>query len=239
MPTLQKKDLSRNQILDNLPTGETQRIFPLLDHVDLKLGEVVYRTGDAMSHVYFPLDAVISLVAVMENGRSVEVGLKGCEAVLGIDAVLGMPTSMNVAVTQIPGSCLKIKAQAIQAEFQRCTLLHGRLLRYIRYFLTQVKQTAACNRVHRLEQRFARWLLMVHDRVRREEFPITHEFLSYMLGAPRTDVSLAAAALREAGLIRYERKKIAILDRKRLEAASCECYAIVHAEAMRGLVQTL
>ena len=163
----------------------------------------------------------------MEDGKSTEVGLIGDEGLLGIPAILGGETSGYSAIIQAPGNCLRIKVADLKAEFNRDGALRNRLLGYVRLLLLQISQTAACNRLHHLEQRFARWLLMVHDRVRKDEFPVTHEVLSLVLGAPRSEVSVAAASLRKEWFIRYWRGKITILDRQGLEKAACECYRVV------------
>jgi CRP-like cAMP-binding protein len=150
--------------------------------------------------------------------------LIGHEGILGVQAAMGEKTALNAAVAQIPGACWKVKAGIIRAEFMRPGLLRERILSYTLSLLAQISQTAACNRVHLLEQRMARWLLMVCDRTDRQDFPITHEFLSHMLGTPRSEITLAAGALRKAGLIQYSRGKIKILNPLALQSAACECY---------------
>jgi CRP-like cAMP-binding protein len=226
-------DLSGNLVLANLPAEELDRLRPHLQCVEFNIRDVIWRPGDLITCMYFPIDAVISLLATMEDGKTVEVGLKGFEGVLGIDALLGLTVSANVAIIQGAGRCIRIRTDAVRTDFERCAVLHARLLQYVRYFMTQLKQTAACNRVHVLQQRVCRWLLMMHDRTRKDEFPMTHEFLSYMLGVSRTEVTLAGSYLRGAGLIRYKRSVIAIADRTKLEANSCECYRNEQAEFLR------
>jgi CRP-like cAMP-binding protein len=219
-----KSELAGNALLADLPTEEYNRLLPHLQLVHLELGQAIYEGGAALDYGYFPDDAVISLLATLENGKSVEITLIGNEGVLGVTAALGATFTENASITQIPGSCWKIKIAAVRDEFKRCGVFHSRLLAYTLSLLTQISQTAACNRLHLLEQRMARWLLMVYDRCAQKEFPITHDFLSHMLGTPRSEITLAAGALRKAGIIQYSRGKIHILDPKRLEAVACECY---------------
>jgi len=211
-------------MLAGLPAEELKRLLPHLHAAPLPLGHVLYESGQTIDYAYFPDDAVISLLASLENGRSVEVTVIGNEGVLGVRAALGGNVSVNAAVAQIPGASWKIKAEVLRAEFKRGGALQERLLRYTLSLMAQISQTAACNRVHLLEQRMARWLLMVVDRTQRLEFPITHDFLAHMLGTPRSEVTLAAGIFRKAGLIHYTRGKIKILDRQALEKVACECY---------------
>ncbi|OFV94260.1 MAG: hypothetical protein A3I78_02540 [Gammaproteobacteria bacterium RIFCSPLOWO2_02_FULL_56_15] len=222
--------LSQNQILAALSREETKDLLPSLELISLRPGEILYRPGAPMRYVYFPLNSVVYLLASMGGGRTVEVNLIGEEGMLGLRAVLGAKTSGKLAAVHIPGSCLRIKANVIQAQFKRCGGLHDRLLRYTRYLLCQISQTAACNRGHLVEQRLARWLLMVHDRAKKDEFPITHALLSDMLGTPRSEVTLAAGMFRKADIVRYVRGRITILNRRKLESTACQCYRIVSDE---------
>ena len=230
MPASTQLDLSKNQILAALPKEESKSLLPDLQLVFLHAGEVLYRPGAPMRYIYFPLDTVVYLLASMGGGRTVEVNLIGEEGMLGLRAVLGARTSGKLAAVHIPGDCLRIKSNVLQAHFRRCGGLHDQLLRYTRYLLCQISQTAACNRGHLVEQRLARWLLMVHDRVKKDEFPITHALLSDMLGTPRSEVTLAAGVFRKAGIVRYVRGKIAILNRRKLESMACHCYRLVSDE---------
>ena len=225
-----KVDMSANQILARLPERESKRLLPHFQFVSFRLKEVLYRPGEPIQYAYFPQNAVLSMIAPMDDGRSVKVTLVGREGMLGIRALLGAETHWYDSIVQIPGGCLRIDAKVLQTEFRRGGVVQERLLHYISYLLVQLSQTAACNRVHRLEQRLARWLLMAHDRVKQDVFPITHEFLSDMLGTPRSEVSIAAAALRKSGAIRYARGKMTIVNRKGLQSAACECYQILHDE---------
>ena len=231
-----KIDFSRNQLLAGLDTEQLNRLQPRMQSISVRLGEVLQQPSDPVRHVYFPQHGtVISLLATMEDGKSVEVSLVGKEGMMGIPAILGGKIFGHTAFIQAPGECLKIKTADFKDEFNKEGLLQDRCLSYVCYLLLQISQTAACNRLHRLEQRFARWLLMVHDRVKRDEFPVTHEGLSLMLGAPRSEVSLAASNLRKSWFIRYWRGKITILDRQGLEKASCECYRAVANQAISPL----
>ena len=223
-----KSDLSRNRLLAALPPEELKRLEPHLQFIHCPLSQVLYSTGQTILYAHFPDDAVVSLLATLENGRSVEVTLIGNEGLVGITAALGESKTNNTAVVQIPGGCWRIKAAVLRAEFNSQVkgenVLRERILGYTMSLLAQISQTAACNRVHLLEQRMARWLLMVCDRTNREEFPITHEFLSHMLGTPRSEITLAAGALRKAGIIQYSRGRIKILDQRALQSRACECY---------------
>jgi CRP-like cAMP-binding protein len=221
-----KSDLSRNRVLAALPPDEMKRLRPHLQFIHCPLSTLLYNSGETVSYAYFPDEAVISLLATLESGRSVEVTLIGNEGLVGITAALGEDEAINTAVVQIPGGCWKIKTSVLRSELQRCTVLRTQLLSYTTSLLAQVSQTAACNRVHLLEQRLARWLLMVCDRTNREEFPITHEFLSHMLGTPRSEITLAAGTLRKAGIIQYGRGKIRVLDTQALQSKACECYRV-------------
>jgi len=227
MRLVSKSDLSKNQILAALPGRETKRLFPNLRAVSFGSRDVLFKAGDAIDYIYFPLNAVVSPLVLMHDGRSAAVSLVGNEGLVGLpSAILGMKTAPWHAIVQIPGDFLKIKAAAVQAEFRRCDVLHDRVLRYTRFLLAEISQTAACNSLHVLEERLARWLLMIHSRVRKDEFPITHELLADMLGMSRSEVTRAAGSFRKTKLIRYSHGKVTILDRARLESMACECYDI-------------
>ncbi|HJZ12771.1 MAG TPA: Crp/Fnr family transcriptional regulator, partial [Acidobacteriota bacterium] len=224
-------DFPQNQILAGLPENELENLIPHFETISPDLRTVLYEAGGAINYAYFPQEAVISLVAVLTDGKSIEVGLIGSEGILGMDGLCGGKTSPNVAIIQSGGTCLKIKLEILQAEFKRRPLLQQRLLSFSRQLLIQTAQTAACNRVHQLKQRLSRWLLMFHDRVRKDQFLLTHEFLSHMLGAPRSEVTLAAGLLRDQRLIHYSAGKISIVDRNGLESTACECYEVVRRES--------
>ena len=166
MPLLSKTDLSKNQILAALPERETKRLYPNLRLVSFGSRDVLYKSGDTINYVYFPLNAVVSLLVLMQDGRSAAVSLAGNEGLVGLpSAILGMKTAQLHATVQIPGDFLRIKAAAVQAEFRRCDILHNLVLRYTRFLFAEISQTAACNSLHVLEQRLARWLLMLHSRL--------------------------------------------------------------------------
>lgn len=230
MSAISKAEMSRNRIMAHLPDRESKRLLPHLQFVPLRLGQVLYRPGEPIRYVYFPLDAVVSVIAPLDEGKSVEVTLIGPEGMLGLRAILEEKTHWHISVAQIEGGCLRIDANVLRAEFNRAGTLHQRLLQYTSYRLVQTAQLAACNRVHRLKQRLARWLLMTHDRTKHDEFPMTHEFLSEMLGTSRAEISSAAGALRRSGVVHYQRGRMTILDRKALESTACECYRVLRDE---------
>jgi CRP-like cAMP-binding protein len=224
---ISKPDLSKNRILAALPEKTAKRLSPHLRSISFGSRDVLFEVGDAINYIYFPLDAVVSPLILMHDGRSAAVSLAGNEGLVGLpSAILGMKTAPWHTIVQIPGAFLKIEAAALQTEFRRCDVLHDRVLRYTRFFLAEISQTAACNGLHGLEERLARWLLMLHSRVGKDEFPITHEHLSDLLGASRSEVTRVAGSFRKAKLIRYSHGKVTILDRMQLESASCECYQI-------------
>jgi CRP-like cAMP-binding protein len=233
MPPSPKVDPHKNQFLAGLPDEELKNLRPHLHLVSGKLSEVLFGAGDSVQYLYFPLSAVVSIVANSQDGSGVEVALIGSEGLAGVGVAMGGQSNWHEAVVQAPGDLLKISVQEFRAELNRSAALREQLNRYLLFLLAQVTQTAACNRLHRLEQRLARWLLMTHDQVRTKEFHETHEFLSHMLGTDRSEVTIAAGILRKAGLISYNRGKVKIVDRKGLEEAACECYQIVASESMR------
>ena len=217
-----------NWILASLVPSEVGGMPSGLERVSFHSSEIVFRPGESNRYLYFPEGAVISLLAVMEDGRSAEVSLTGSEGVLDIGGILGLQTHYYTAQVEIPGSALRSETRTFRAEFERSGLVQVRSLRYLRHLLLQISQTAACNRLHRVRQRLARRLLMIQDRVRKDEFPLTHESLSLVLGTPRSVVSFAAELLHRLGAIDYARGKVTIHSREKLESESCECYAIVH-----------
>jgi len=228
LPLTSKSDLSKNQILAALPEREIKRISRHLRSISFGWREVLYKPGDSINYIYFPLNAVVSLLVFMQDGRSAAVSLAGNEGLVGLpSAILGMKTAQLHATVQIPGDFLRIKAAAVQSECRRCDVLLDRVLRYTRFFLAEISQTAACNSLHLLEERLARWLLMLHNRVGKDEFPLTHESLSDMLGVSRSEVTRAAVFFRKTKLIRYSYGRVTILDRTRLESMACECYKLV------------
>jgi CRP-like cAMP-binding protein len=222
-----------NQLLSALPAQEYKRLLPSLEPVTLRLGEVVYDSGGPLDHVYFPTTAVVSFLYTMEDGVTAEIGLTGSEGVVGVAVFLGGNTAPNQAMVQIAGNAVRMKAAVLRQEFARGGSFQQLLLNYTRALIIQISQTAVCNRLHSVEQRLCRWILLSHDRVKSDELVMTQEFISKMLGGRRESVSLAAQRLQNAGIIRYVRGHITILNRKRLEARVCECYRVVKEETER------
>jgi CRP-like cAMP-binding protein len=227
--------MTGNHLLAALPREAYERLRPNLEPVTFSLGKVVYESGGQMRHVYFPTTSHISLLYRMIDGSTAEMGLVGNEGVVGIALFMGGETTPSHAVVQGGGVALRIKAKAMLDEFKRGGEFQLLLLRYTQALITQISQTAVCNRLHSVEQRLCRWLLMTHDRTESDELQMTHEFISHMLGVRREGVTLAAHRLQEAGMIRYVRGHINILDRERLLAHVCECYQVVRAEHARLL----
>lgn len=217
----------RNRILASLPNKELRRLQAGLEPVSLRFGQVLYEPGKAIQHVYFPINCLISLLTAVDKRRSLEVGMVGNEGMAGMPFILGMGVSGVRAIVQGGGDALRIAAAPFRLEFDRNPVLQELLYRYMYALMTQISQTAACNRFHEAEPRLARWLLMTRDRVMADEFPLTHEFLAHMLGMRREGVTEAASVLKRRGLIKYRRGKIEILDFRGLKAASCSCYQIV------------
>lgn len=221
--------LFENRLLALLPRAEHQRLLPHLELVRLTPGRILYNVGDVVHHAYFPKGGMISLISVTADGRSVEVGMIGNEGMAGIPAILRTNTAPYQLTVQLPVNAMRIRGDVLRAEFNRGGVLQDLLLRYTHMLLLQIAQSAACNRFHTVEARLCRWLMVCYDRVQTDTLHLTQEFLSYMLGAPRTSVTVVAKSLQEQGLIRYSRGKITILDRLRLQAAACECHQVVRA----------
>jgi CRP-like cAMP-binding protein len=224
-----------NRLLAALPDAEYQRLIPHLEHVSLSLKQVLYEVGEPIEYVYFPHQSIVSALSTMEDGSMVEVGLVGNDGIVGIPAALGDNITATTAMVQVPDSAMRMKASLLKSEFQRGGSLQSLLLRYMQAQHAFVSQNAACNRLHYLEGRLARWLLLVCDRVKSNELPLTHEFMAQMLGVRRSGVTEAANMLQQSGLIRYTRGKVTILNREELEATSCECYEIIKGEYARLL----
>jgi len=219
--------LPDNGLLAALPRQDYQRMLAELEPVNLSYGEVLYEPGDRLRYVYFPGDAHVSLLVVLDQDKALEVGLVGREGMVGMPLALDVEDSPVRALVQGSGSALRMQAGSFREELARCVPLQRELYRYAYAKLAQARQTAACNRFHPVEARLARWLLMTRDRVRSDQFHLTHEFLADMLGVRRAGVTEAAANLQRRKLIGYRRGHITILDRNGLAAASCACYEIV------------
>ena len=224
-----------NQLLAALPDAEYQRLVPYLESVSLPLKQVLHKAGESIEYVYFPHRAIVSLIATPEKGSKVEVGLVGNEGVVGIPSVLGDNIATTTAMVQVADSGMRMEASLLKTEFGRGGVVQSLLLRYTQALYALTLQNAACNRLHHLEERLARWLLLVCDRVGSNESQLTHEFIAEMLGVRRAGVTEAANSLQQAGLIRYHRGRISILNRQELEAASCSCYGIIKDEYARLL----
>lgn len=224
---------SSNRLLAALSRPERARLASKSEELELDIKQIIYEPGQQIDHVYFPLDGMFCLLTVLSGGSRIEVATVGNEGMLGLGALLGFDTYLWQAMSQIPGHSLRVQGRAFKAELDRRGNLHRMVQRYTRVLLMKVSQSAACNRVHSTEQRLCKWLLMTHDRAAADEFPLTHEFISQMLGVRRAGVTEIAGSLQRAGLISYRRGTLTILDRPGLEAASCECYARVRKEFAR------
>jgi CRP-like cAMP-binding protein len=236
MPTnTDTSDPTKNRLLAALPREEYERILPHLGPVSFALGEVVYESGGRMEHIYFPTTAVISLLYLMEDGASAEMGMAGREGLVGVALFMGGDTMPNRAVVQSAGGAVRMKARVLRDEFGRGGAFQRLLLRYTQALLTQMSQTAVCNRLHAIEQQLCRWLLLSHDRLDSDELVMTQELIANMLGVRREGVTAAAGRLQEQGLISYVRGRIQLLDRRGLEASACECYKVVKDEYDRLL----
>jgi CRP-like cAMP-binding protein len=227
-------DPRTNQLLAALPEAEWGRWQPLLEPFDMPLGHVLYEPGSTLSHVYFPSNAIVSLLYVMENGASAEIAVVGNEGLVGISLFMGGESTPSRAVVQSAGQGFRLTSELIKEEFKRAPVLHL-LLRYTQALITQMAQTAVCNRHHSLDQQLCRWLLLSLDRLQGDELVMTQELIANMLGVRREGVTEGALKLQEAGLIRYSRGHIKVLDRPGLEARTCECYAVVKREYDRLL----
>jgi CRP-like cAMP-binding protein len=224
-----------NRLLAALPAEDYQRLEPSLKTVTFSLGEVIYESQGHMEYVYFPTTSHVSLLYTMINGSTAEVGLVGDEGLVGIALFMGGDTTPNRAIVQGAGDAFRMSAAAMQEEFKRGGEFQIALLRYTQALITQISQTAVCNRLHTAEQRLCRWMLMTHDRTHRDELQMTHEFISNMLGIQREAVSVSAHRLKDKGAISYARGQVKILDRRILEHSACECYQVVKAEHDRLL----
>jgi CRP-like cAMP-binding protein len=234
MPKNSRPPPIQNQLLAALPGKEHARMLPHLESVSLPFMDVLYESGEPIKHVYFPNDGLISLLVVMGDEKHREVGLIGNEGMLGISVMLGMKTTPTRALIQMPGSAMRMKAQALRAELKQGGALQGLLRRYTHALFTQVSQSAACVSAHALDRRLSRWMLMTHDRAPGDVFEMKHEFMAMMLGVTRSVVTIAAGRLQNEKVIRYTRGRVTILDRRGLEAIACECYGVVKEEYARS-----
>jgi CRP-like cAMP-binding protein len=228
-------DVIQNHLLAALPKPEAHRWLPKLESVDLPLGQVVYESGVTLSHVFFPTTAIISLLYVLESGASAEIAVVGNEGIVGISLFMGGESTPSRAVVQSAGKGLRLRAQIMKEEFNRAGPVLHLLLRYTQALITQMAQTAVCNRHHSLDQQLCRWLLLSLDRLEGNQLVMTQELIANMLGVRREGVTESALKLQNAGLIQYARGHITVLDRPALEQRSCECYAVVRKEYDRLL----
>ena len=224
-----------NRLLAALPRDEYERLLPNLQKVSFALGEVVYEFAGRLDYVFFPTTSIISLLYTMENGSTAEMGLTGNDGVVGIALFMGGGTMPNRAVVQSAGAAIRMKAKVLQDEFALGGKFQHLLLRYTQALITQISQTAVCNRLHSVEQQLCRWLLLSHDRLKVDELIMTQELIADMLGVRREGVTVAAGRLQDDGAISYVRGHIKILDRKKLEETVCECYRVVKDEFDRLL----
>jgi CRP-like cAMP-binding protein len=223
----------QNDLLAALSPAELKRLRPHLEPFPMPLGHVVYESGRILDHVYFPTTAIVSLLYVMEDGSSAEIAVVGHEGVVGISLFMGGETTPSRALVQSAGDSFRLPAKYLRAEFGRSGAMQHRLLRYTQSLITQMAQTAVCNRHHSVDQQLCRWLLLTLDRLRGMELVMTQELIASLLGVRREGVTAAAGKLQDAGVIKYRRGRITVLDRPRLEAMSCECYEVVRRECER------
>ena len=225
----------QNHLLDALPAGEYDRVAPHLELIPMKLGDVLYEPGVRLRYVYFPTTSIVSLLYVMEDGASAEIAIVGNEGILGIALFMGGETTPSRAVVQSAGFGFRLKAHLLKEEFGRFGPMLHLLLRYTQALITQMAQTAVCNRHHSIEQQLCRWLLLSADRLPTNVISMTQDLIANMLGVRREGVTASAGKLQDAGIIHYSRGRITIIDRPKLEARVCECYAVVKNEFDRLL----
>jgi CRP-like cAMP-binding protein len=226
---------TQNRLLAVLPAIERDRVFPALELVPMPLGSVLYESRSQLDHVYFPANAIVSLLYIMADGASAEIAVVGNDGVVGVSLFMGGETTPSRAVVQSAGVAYRLPGSALKEEFRRGGAMQHLLLRYTQALLTQMAQTAVCNRHHSVDQQLCRWLLLSLDRLSSNELKMTQELIANMLGVRREGVTEAAGKLQAAGAIRYSRGRITVLDRPALEASACECYAVVKRESDRLL----
>jgi CRP-like cAMP-binding protein len=226
---------SMNHLLAALPRDEMDRLNLSLEPVKLELGQVIYESGETLEHIYFPTTAIISLLYIMENGSTAEIGMAGNDGLVGIALYMGGSTTPSRAVVQSAGNALRLPSKALNDEFSLGGIFQKILLRYTQSMITQISQTAVCNRLHSVEQQLCRWLLINHDLLQSNKLIMTHDLIANMLGVRREGVSIAAGHLQHRGLIQYARGTITMLDRPGLINAACECYQVVKDEYDRLL----
>lgn len=233
--TMNPNDALRNYLLAALPETEFLRVQSKLEPMSFKLGEVLYESGDRMNYAYFPTTAIISMLYIMENGATAEIGVVGNDGLIGNALFMGGETTTSRAIIQSAGGAVRIKGEDLKAEFALGGVFQKMLLRFTQALMTQISQTAVCNRLHSVEQQLCRWLLLSHDRLNSDKLVMTHDLISNMLGVRREGVTLAAQKLAKRKLIKNVRGTITVIDRHGLEEAVCECYAVVNVEYNRLL----
>jgi CRP-like cAMP-binding protein len=226
-----------NRILAALPAEQFARLQPHLSTVRLERDEVLYITGDEIRYVYFPISGLVSLLSTTETGSTVAVAMVGNEGIIGLPVILKNKMIPYEVTVQTETVAYRMRAEELQQEFNRCEALHELILRYLNVLIAEISQSALCHRFHTVEEALGRWLLMAQHRLNTDNLNLTQEIISHALGVPRTGVTMAAGALQRAGLIRYSRGKIVIVDRARLEANSCECFRIIHDELSHFLTE--
>ncbi len=222
----------QNRLLASLPTAEYQRLRPHLEQVSLHLGQELYTMGEPIEYVYFPLNALVSLISSVD-GCATEFGLIGNEGMVGFPALLGGNSTISRAIVQMADGAMRVDAQVLKAEFERGGVVQKRLLLYLQLFITQTVQNAACQINHRVEPRFARWLLSIQDRLQQDVLSLTQKYIAELLGTRRATITEAAGNLQQAGMIHYKRGEITIINRPALELTACSCYGILRREQER------
>jgi CRP-like cAMP-binding protein len=235
MSVARPNNVSKNYLLSALPDDDFARVKSSLDLVSLKLGDVLYESGDKIDYAYFPTTAIVSMLYIMENGATAEIGIIGNDGFIGNALVLGGETTTSRAIIQSAGECLRMKATDVKAEFALGGGFQKMALRFTQALMTQISQTAVCNRLHAVEQQLCRWLLLSHDRLDSDNLVMTHDLISNMLGVRREGVTLAAQKLAKRKLIKNVRGTITVVDRQGLEEVVCECYQVVNNEYNRLL----
>jgi CRP-like cAMP-binding protein len=233
--TLAQARTCRSNLLSKLSDDQLQSLLPMLDMLQNNLKDVLYRQGEPIEYAYFPCNCAHSSLVYMEDGASVEVGTIGNEGFTGVELLLNADIAIETVICQIPGNSFRMTVRDFRQAVDNHSLFRQLLQQSAQAFLTQVAQSVACNRLHNIEMRFARWLLITHDRVESDDFFLTQEFMASMLGVHRPSVSLVAGVFQQAGIIKYSRGRIRILDRSRLEEASCECYSMARKQFKRLL----
>ena len=230
-----KEEAVQNHLLGDIREDELERLLPNLQPLSLPLGQVLYESNEKLDYVYFPTTAIISLLYIMENGSSAEIGVVGNDGMVGIAIFMGGDTTPNRAVVQSAGRAFKIRASLMKDEFTLGGRFHNLCLRYTQALITQISQTAVCNRLHSVDQQLCRWLLLSHDRLPSDRIIMTQDLISNMLGVRREGITHAAKKLQKSGYISYVRGDMTILNRKGLEKTACECYQVVRTEYDRLL----